>query len=64
MTAEECRIRARACRIEAHRSWGVVRARYQATAQRWDDLADYLERRTRVVALVVPRRRETGDDPH
>jgi hypothetical protein len=62
MTAEECRTRARACRIEAHRSWGELRSRYQSTAQRWDDLADYLERRERIVALVLPRGRDSGED--
>ena len=59
MTADECRARARACRVEAFRAWGKLRADLTALAREWDALADELDASGLSMILVT----ETAEGP-
>jgi hypothetical protein len=58
MTAEECREKARACRVEAYRAWGKLEADFLAAAESWEKLADQLDA---VATLAIVVRKVSAD---
>jgi hypothetical protein len=44
MTAAECRLRARECRVQAARAWGKLEADFLSAAATWEALGDQIEK--------------------
>jgi hypothetical protein len=53
MTADECRKKARGCRVEALRAWGKLEADFLAAAETWEKLADQVDALTAMAGVIT-----------